>query len=296
MHLPTREELAFGASYSLATLGEHRWETLVTACFLHDGGPAPRLQHAGALAGGTERREERRLGAGGADVPGGGRGRQPGQRRRTTWFERTAQVHRRRLGRDLGVLAAALVLGWRVQGLEGSLHPGDGALARLPHRLRYPVARRAAATSTTPRTSAARSRAAPSRRCGAASTTLLGAARAGSSSGVCAGLLAVCIGIVGWHDRTDRFATHDSQERDEFTTDALMDGRCRDAHDGLLAVERLRSVLAPVTKLRDKVVAECGHVGDESSERRLGHRACRTAGAAGQGVPPKAPLLLSRRA
>lgn len=73
----------------------------------------------------------------------------------------------------------------------------------------------------------------------------------------------MCIGIVGWHDRTDRFATMTLKERDEFTTDALMDGRCRDAHDGLLAVERLRSVLAPVTKLRDKVVAECGHVGDE---------------------------------
>ena len=32
---PTRQTLALGASYSLATVGEGRWETLVTACFLH---------------------------------------------------------------------------------------------------------------------------------------------------------------------------------------------------------------------------------------------------------------------
>jgi hypothetical protein len=52
-------------------------------------------------------------------------------------------------------------------------------------------------------------------------------------------------------------------KRDEYTMDELMKGNCRNAHDGLLAVERLRRTLAPVTKLRDKVEGECGHVGDE---------------------------------
>jgi len=36
-HLPSRAALALGASYPPATVSEHRWETLLTACFLHDG-------------------------------------------------------------------------------------------------------------------------------------------------------------------------------------------------------------------------------------------------------------------
>jgi len=36
--LTMRQLLELGASYAPATIGESRWETLVTACFLH-GGP-----------------------------------------------------------------------------------------------------------------------------------------------------------------------------------------------------------------------------------------------------------------
>jgi hypothetical protein len=76
----------------------------------------------------------------------------------------------------------------------------------------------------------------------------------------CAGVVLASVGVVAFHDRTDRFAMMNLQERDAFTSEALADGRCRDAHDGLLAVERLRRTLAPVTSLRNQVEATCGHV------------------------------------
>jgi hypothetical protein len=48
------------------------------------------------------------------------------------------------------------------------------------------------------------------------------------------------------------------QERDDFTNEAVREGRCNDAYDGLLAVERLRARMAPVTPLRNYVQAACG--------------------------------------
>src|SRR5438067_2223672 len=36
-HIPLHEQLAFGANYAIATIREQRFETLVTACFLHSG-------------------------------------------------------------------------------------------------------------------------------------------------------------------------------------------------------------------------------------------------------------------
>ena len=59
--------------------------------------------------------------------------------------------------------------------------------------------------------------------------------------GACAAVLVACIAVVGWHDRTDRYAVMDLQARDEATNSALNDGRCGDAHQGLRAVERLRA-------------------------------------------------------
>jgi rhomboid protease GluP len=74
---------------------------------------------------------------------------------------------------------------------------------------------------------------------------------------VCTAILVACVGLVGWHVRTDPFATMPLQDRVEYTRDALGTGNCRGAHDGLLAVERLRGA---VTSLRKRVEEECGHV------------------------------------
>jgi rhomboid protease GluP len=259
MHLPQGEALAFGASYAFATVGEGRWETLVTACFLHDG-----LLHVGFnmlllwQAGpiveknvGSARMAPLYLVAG---VVGNLFSVA------AAWREHVPQqVSLGASGAITGVLAAALVLGWRLQGWHGPLtqamfrwlvfvivfgilsrftgghidnaaHIGGalaGGLIAMMWRRGFPYSER---------------------------TTRI-------VLGACAGLLAGCVAIVGWHDQTDPFAEMDLQERDEFTERALALGRCRDAHDGLLAVERLRNKLAPVLQLRETVEGECGHVG-----------------------------------
>ena len=75
----------------------------------------------------------------------------------------------------------------------------------------------------------------------------------------CAGVLVACIGVVAIRDRTDRFATMIVQDRQEFTNEALDDGRCDDAYEGLRAVERLRGPQGPDAPLRIRVETTCGH-------------------------------------
>ena len=67
---------------------------------------------------------------------------------------------------------------------------------------------------------------------------------------VCVGVLATCIALVAFHDRTDPFAAKTVQARQDVTMDAVRDGRCRDAHDGLLAVERLRGRMPSLRRLK----------------------------------------------
>jgi hypothetical protein len=74
-----------------------------------------------------------------------------------------------------------------------------------------------------------------------------------------AATLVACIAVVSVHDRLDRFATMGLQERSDFTRAALGKGHCREAQDGLRAVERLRARMAPVTSLRSLVETDCGH-------------------------------------
>jgi rhomboid protease GluP len=261
VHLTTREALAFGASYSLATLGEHRWETLVTACFLHDGVLHLALNMfflwgAGPIVEknvGSARMAPMYLAAGAAG--------NLLSMASTTWLEHGAVYVVGASGAISGVLVAALVLGWRVQGWGGPL---TRAMVRwLVFFIVLGVVSRLAGSQSN-------------------NAAHIGGAVAGGAFAAtwrrdkryspraarfvvtaCAGLLVACIGVVGWHDQTDPFATVDLQERADFTTRALMDGRCADAHRGLLSVERLRRTLGPVTQLRDKVQTECGHVGQE---------------------------------
>jgi rhomboid protease GluP len=258
LHLPQREALAFGASYAFATVGEGRWETLVTACFLHDG-----LLHvsfnmlllwqAGPIVEknvGSARMAPLYLVAGVVgnlvSVAWAWRGHVP------------QQVSLGASGAITGVLAAALVLGIRLQGWRGPL--AQAMLRWLLFVLAFGILSSFTGGHID-------------------NAAHIGGAVAGAVIavlwrrgyrysertsravlGVCAGLLAVCVGIVSWHDRTDPFARMDLQERDEFTERALAMGHCRDAHDGLEAVERLRSKLAPVPHLRETVESECGHV------------------------------------
>ncbi|MDP9002843.1 MAG: rhomboid family intramembrane serine protease [Myxococcota bacterium] len=255
MHLPTPEALAFGASYSLATVGENRWETLVTACFLHDGllhvgFNMLALWQAGPLverAVGSARMAPMYLIAGAA-----GNALSVAY----TWLSRTSQVTIGASGAISGVLAAALVVGWRVQGWRGPL---TQAMARwLALIIVFGVFSNLSGGNI-------------------ANTAHVGGALAGGAIAatwrrgyrysnraasailaLCASVVVACIAAVVVRDRTDPFATMALKERSDFTSQALADGRCRDAYEGLLAVERLRAKLAPVTPLRNQVLILCG--------------------------------------
>jgi rhomboid protease GluP len=252
-NLPTRQLLGLGASYSFATLGEGRFETLVTACFLHAG-----LMHLGfnmlALwqAGplvergvGSARMAPMYLLAGAfgnlLSVLYG-------------WFSGSGGITVGASGAISGVIAAALVVGWRTAGWRGPL---TQAMARwLGFVVLFGVLSNMGGGHID-----------NSAHIGGA---LAGAAIAGmwkrgfkySSAatrgilGACGAVLLTCIAVVVVRDRTDRFASMDLQERAEFTADAASDGRCGDAEEGLRAVERLR----PAAPLRKEVEEGCGQM------------------------------------
>jgi rhomboid protease GluP len=258
MHLPPSEALAFGASYSLATVGENRWETLVTACFLHDGVlnlliNMLLLWQAGPLverAVGSARLAPMYLVAGAA-----GNLLSIG----VTWLQRTAQVSLGASGAISGVLAAALVLGWRDQGWRGPL---TQAMVRwLGFLLLFGVASRLTGGHVDNAAHVGGAIAGGVISAAWRHTTPYSVRATRIALGVCAAIVIGCIGVVGWRDQTDPFAALTLQERDEATKLALDEGRCRDAHDGLRAVERLRDRLAPVSQLRERVEGICGHVG-----------------------------------
>ena len=52
------------------------------------------------------------------------------------------------------------------------------------------------------------------------------------------------------------------KERSKFTSDAIDQDDCVDARDGLRAVERLRTMMAPATSLRARVDQVCAATGD----------------------------------
>ena len=253
-HFPSSESLAFGASYTLATVGENRYETLVTACFLHDGllhigFNMLALWQAGPLVErsvGSARMAPMYLLAGAA-----GNALSVAH----AWLMRSAQITIGASGAISGILGAALVVGWRVQGWRGPLtqamvrwiilivafgffanlsggridnaaHVG-GALAGTAIALTWRRGYRYSERAT------------------------------GVILGLCVGVVAACIGVVAVRDR-DPFARMVLEERSDYTMYALREGRCRDAREGLLAVERLRAKMAPVTSLRNQVRTACG--------------------------------------
>jgi rhomboid protease GluP len=255
-HLPVHEALELGASYGLATVGEYRWETLLTACFLHDGivhlgFNMLALWQAGPLverAVGSARMAPLYLAAGvfGNVLSVG-----------YDWVTRSAGFSVGASGAISGVVAAAVVVGWRVQGWRGPLTQtmlrwlafviGFGVLSNLSGGRIDNAAHVGGAVA------------------GAAIALLWRMGRrytertATAILGACAVALVACIAVVAFHDRTDPFATSRLQEREDFTREALEDGRCSDAESGLLAVERLRARMAPVTSLRNWVETTCGH-------------------------------------
>ncbi len=254
--LTSSTDLRLGASYPMATIGENRWETLVTACFLHGGivhlgFNMLALWQAGPLverAVGSARMAPMYLVAGAfGNVLSVAYG----------WRMHSGLPSVGASGAISGVIAAALVVGWRVQGWRGPL---TQAMVRwLGFLVVFGLLSNLAGASID---NAAHIGGAIM---GAVFASMwkrgyrysAGATKA--TLAVCVGVLATCIALVAFHDRTDPFAAKTVQARQDFTMDAVRDGRCRDAHDGLLAVERLRGRMP---SLRRPVEVTCGHVGE----------------------------------
>lgn len=254
--LPERDALALGASYTLATLGEHRYETLITACFLHDGFihlgfNMLALWQAGPLverAVGSARMAPMYLFAGALGYVFSVA---------HAWLTGSAGLSVGASGAISGVIAAALIVGWRVQGWRGPL---TQAMARwLGFVIAFGVLSGARIDNAAHVGGALAGVAIASlwrrgyRYSDRATKAVLAA---------CAGIVVACIAVVAVHDRTDRFATMTLRDRFEFTSSAVADGRCVDARAGLLAVQRLRAWMAPVTSLRSGVETVCGRVLD----------------------------------
>jgi rhomboid protease GluP len=252
--LPSRTALELGASYALATAHEWRVETLVTACFLHAGlvhlgFNMLALWQAGPLverAVGSARMAPMYLAAG---LFGNALSTASGILSGSASFTVGAS------GAISGVIAAALVVGWRVQGWRGPLTQAMarwlgfvvvfGVLSnlsggRIDNSAHLGGAVAGAAIAAMWKRGRRYSPAATAR-------ILVGCA---------VGLLG-CIAVLGWHDRTDRFAAMTLQDRADFTREALASGRCSDAYEGLSAVERLRAKAAPVTPLHTAVDMMC---------------------------------------
>jgi rhomboid protease GluP len=254
MNVPPHEALAFGASDSLSTVGENRWETLVTACFLHDGlfhigFNMLALWQAGPLverAVGSARMAPMYLAAG---VFGNA------LCVAVAWFTRSAQVTLGASGAICGLLAAAFVVGWRVQGWHGPLTQAMVrwlglvlAFGLVANRTGAHVANAAHVGGAVAGGAIAATWRRGYRHSARATVAVLA---------VCTAIVVASIALVAVRDRTDPFAAMGLKERSDFTNDAIIEGRCREAYDGLLAVERLRAKIAPVTPLRNRVQAAC---------------------------------------
>jgi rhomboid protease GluP len=248
----TSQLLRFGASYPLATIGENRWETLVTACFLHGGllhlgFNMLALWQAGPLverAVGSARMAPMYLLSGACgnllSVASG-------------WLKRTGAPTVGASGAILGVVAAALVIGWRIQGWRGPL---TQAMARW---IGFVIAfglLSGGVIDNWAHVGGALAGAVIASMWRRGYRYSVGATRA--ILGACLLVLLLCIGVVAWRDSTDRFAAMGLLQRFDFARDALGDQRCRDAHDGLLAVERLRPNMVQVPSLRVQVDKICG--------------------------------------
>ncbi len=255
MHFSSDDGLAFGASYSLSTLGENRWETLVTACFLHGdlfhiGFNMLALWQAGPLV-------ERAVGSASlapmyllAGVAGNALSVAYG------WYERTERITVGASGAISGVLAAAIVASGRAQGWRSPLtraiarwlawvlafgffaNLGGANIANSAHVGGAIVGGAIAASWRRGRM--------PSR--GATTVTIA----------LCVGVLVACIAVVGWHDHTDPFASKDLGERLEFTRKSLHEGRCVDAMEGQRAVDRIAANTPRAAYSRNRVLADCG--------------------------------------
>jgi rhomboid protease GluP len=250
-----RAVMLLGASYPLATLHEGRVETLVTACFLHGGlvhllFNMLALWQAGPLverAVGSARMAPMYLVAG--------------------VFGYALSVAYGILGHALlpslgasgaiaGLIGAAGVVFWRVDGWRART---TQAMARwlglvvafgvfvnsmggqIDNAAHIGGALSGAAIAALWKRDAVYSPA-------ATRITIVG----------CLAIVAISAGLVAVRDRQDPFAAMLLPDRNAAAVQALLEGRCDDAKAALEAVERLKTKVVGVSRLREQIEAQCG--------------------------------------
>jgi len=258
VRIPTHESLAFGANYAVATLHDHRYETLVTSMFLHAG-----LVHlafnmvvllqAGPLveyAAGAARMLPLYLFAGiisaifSAFAP---------------YLSSTHDLNVFSVGASgaiMGMLAAALVLGWRRDGWKGALT--QGMLRWLAFNLVMGFVLNASGANID-------------------NAAHVGGALAGGLValtwkpggvrdpvvtqrvlGGCAALVALCAVVVVLRGAADPYAAQMGDERLRRAAAAIDRGDCHTAHDALTSVERIYPEDDQVQEVRKHFNAFCG--------------------------------------
>ncbi len=255
LHVPATESLLFGANYALATVSEHRIETLVTSCFLHAG-----ILHVGLnmlvlwqagpvveRAVGAARMAPMYLFAG---IVGSVCSTA------INWIGRRESFSVGASGAIMGVLAAAMVLGWRAQGWKGpftqtmarwlganlvlgivftqvggntdnAAHIGGaiaGAVAAMLWRRGYVYSRSAKA----------------------------------SILAACALVVAVSGATVALRDASDPFAAMTADQRVLVATRARLKGQCAEARRVLMATHRLNPQNEKLAKERFAYAVDCG--------------------------------------
>ncbi len=252
-------KMQLGASYALATLGEARWETLVTACFLHAdvihvAFNMALLWLAGPLVErtvGSARMAPLYLVAGafGNLVSVAAQSLAHGAAYGTFLVGASGAIS--------GVFAAAMVVGFRLQGWRGPL---TQAMARwLAFVLVFGFLSTLRGSSSA---NAAHVGGAIAGAVLAAGWQLRHRYSEAATRNVllaCTGVVALCVAVLAVREAQSPFASMMLNERRDFTMRAVEGGRCRDAHEGLASVERLRG---PMESLRKPVEMTCGHVSD----------------------------------
>jgi membrane associated rhomboid family serine protease len=265
--LAPAEALALGAGHSLALFGEARYETLITASFLHTGIVVVALDallvsQAGSLverAIGSARMAPIALAAGAAgNLAAAAHG----------WAEHASVVITGATATLAGLLAAGCVIVWRERDGRGSDAAREAALAPLLRWLAVVFAAGVAARFTKQDldpyallggTLGGALTGAVWRR-SPASPRAVAASLAGSAL-----VLIGCIAVVAVRDRLDRFASMPVEDRLDFTAGALVDGRCGDAADGLRSLDRLRVPETSIASLRAQVQTSCGRTESQPS-------------------------------
>jgi len=255
--LPAPQALALGASHSLAVFGEARYETLVTASFLHLG--IVHVAFDALLVWQAGPTVERTLGSGRMApiaLVAGALGNLLGAAR--GWIAGLSLITMGGAGALAGVIAAACVVAMRDRGWQRGRSPELGALLQwLAVLFAAGLVSRFTGDLLDPATLVG----------GALGGVALGvmwrrplaSSRAtGTALAASAAVLLACIALVAVNDRADRFATMPADRRLEFTADAVLDGRCGDSVDGLRSLERLRVPATALAPLRAQIDAACG--------------------------------------